>query len=485
MSDELWLAGPRLSRASRLVLFVGAAALAIACGWAAANGSIVVLLVLALTSVVTWYLPGVVPAILLVGPGFLHVLTYVSVGSAVRGDVLASPVRFLPVLAALFGPPAIRALLSQSSDFRARLFSRKAAGRWIVATMLMLLGVLVLRLFGSPAPIYGVTKVFGFVAYSVVPAMLVLLIATRRSDAERVLDTMLVIGGAWLCLALGIAVAKGDLNLYRADPGELLGGTSQAGGGLAARAALVALAGMAGALYTSRGRVLRLAVSTTALAMVVLSGHRGTAIALAAGILALMAALYRTRTASRAWYLLLALTVAAGVWVGWLNASPDVQERFRNPFQSTSYTGRVEGQKEALEAWLASPVFGNGTGSSGYLIAQTDQPGLGIVNGIYPHNITVELLAEVGLFGAGIFLVGLIGLLMKAWRRLGAQAPRWALPALFAMLTYSFVYAQGSADLTIQNDLWIISALLAIALVSDERTPAVASNAREQAQLTR
>jgi O-antigen ligase len=475
-----------LNRASRgLTLLVGAAALAIVCGWAAANGSIVVLLVLALTSIVTWHLPEVVPAILLVGPGFLHALTYVSVGSAVRGDVLASPVRFLPVLAALFGPPAIRALYSQSSDFRARLFSRRAAGRWIVATMLLLLGVLVLRLFGSSAPIYGETKILGFVAYSVVPAMLVLLTATRRRDAERVLDAMLVIGGAWICLALGIAVARGDLNLYRADPGELLGGTNEAGGGLAARAALVALAGMAGALYTSRRRALRLAVSTTALAMVVLSGHRGTAIALVAGILALMAALYRTRTARRAWYLLLALTVSAGVWVGWLNASPDVQERFLNPFQSTSYKERVEVQKDALEGWLASPLLGNGTGSSAYFIAQTDQPGLGIVNGIYPHNITVELLAEVGVLGAGIFLVGIIGLLMKAWRRLGAQAPRWALPALFAMLAYSFVFAQGFADLTIQNDLWIISALLAIALVSDERMPAMASNAQEQSPLTR
>ena len=91
----------RLSRGFVLSAVVGVAAVltgaAVGGGWGAA------FLVLVVVAWLTWTYPQVLPAILLVGPGFLHVLTYVSAGFAVRADVLASPLKFVPLLLALFG----------------------------------------------------------------------------------------------------------------------------------------------------------------------------------------------------------------------------------------------------------------------------------------------------------------------------------------------------------------------------------------------
>src|SRR5262245_55991669 len=109
----------------------------------------------------TWRWPGLVPALLLAGPGFLHLLTSISSGSqpAVRGDILASPWLFLPVLAALLGAPIAKVLLAPTPSFRSTVFAPGSAGHWLVVGMLLLWGILAVRLIGTPSPTYGATKV--------------------------------------------------------------------------------------------------------------------------------------------------------------------------------------------------------------------------------------------------------------------------------------------------------------------------------------
>lgn len=65
---------------------------------------------------------------------------------------------------------------------------------------------------------------------------------------------------------------------------------------------------------------------------------------------------------------------------------------------------------QALSVWSANPFFGSGTG--GFPIAA----GYGDSLGFYPHNIFLELLAEQGLVGTGLFL-GLIILLLRHFLR--------------------------------------------------------------------
>jgi O-antigen ligase len=117
-------------------------------------------------------------------------------------------------------------------------------------------------------------------------------------------------------------------------------------------------------------------------------------------------------------------------------------------------------------------VFGVGTGSSAFLATSSDQTSFGVVNGIYPHNVTIELLAELGLLGAGVYLATIGGTMWRAARRRRTQpADSWALMAALSCAAASFVASQAGADLTIQNDLWIFLSILAIAATVPVRRP--------------
>jgi O-antigen ligase len=459
----------RRSRSSLIsALLISSLAIAAGYGVAADLGPSILLAVT--LAGLCWRFPGIPVALLLVGPGFLHVFTYVSSGVAVRGDVLASPLLFAPLLIALFAPLMLRAFSPQGRLMRTRLLARRAAGRWLVGGMGALWAILVIRLVGSPAPTYGATKVLGFLAFSMMPSVLVLLSAREERDAERILNAIVVVGGAWLVLSLIVALGRGDLDLYRSDPGQVLGGMNEAGGGLGIRAGSVALVALAGAAFQSRWRFLRIVVAMLAIAVLLLSGHRGSALGFSIGFVTLLAAMWRTRV--RRWMPLraavLVVPILFGVAWGWAHAPSSIQERLRDPL-SQSFTDRLVVQGITVTAWLDSPIFGNGTGSSAFLITGHDQPSFGVVTGIYPHNVTLEVLVELGILGAIVFLASIGGVLWKGWRLL-RFADDWVTPAAVATVVHSFVVAQGNADLTISNDLWILSAVLAVALVRWEGT---------------
>jgi O-antigen ligase len=329
----------------------------------------------------------------------------------------------------------------------------------------LLLVILVLRFPGSPAPIYGATKILGFMAYSVFPVALIFTAFRSNRDGERILDAVLIVGASWLLLSLWIAVSHGSLDLYRADPGELLGGTSQSGGGVGGRAVPVALIALASASRSGRWRAARIGVGLVGIIVLVLSGHRGSIGAFLVGALVLIAFNFRRIHVRQVLSGLLAFT--ALVVIGWWtlqHAPAEVQARYEDPFASQSVADRVALQRLALSGWLESPVVGNGTGSSAFLATSSDQASFGVVSGIYPHNVSVELLAEVGLLGAATYLVTIGGTMLRAVRaRRGSPRDEWAIIAAGSCVSAAFVASQTGADLTIQNDLWIFLGILALA----------------------
>lgn len=425
------------------------------------------LLVLTSVAVTTWRWPQVVPAILLAGPGFLHALTSLSAGAATRSEVLASPVAFIPLLVALFGSPLLRTLGRPDAGVIPSIASG-SAGRWFFRGALLLLLLLVIRLPGSPSPVYGVTKTIGFVAYSVFPALMILFVFRSTRDARRILIAIAFIGVAWLTLSLAIAVSQGSLNLYRTDPGALLGGANQSGAGLAGPAVLVALIGIGGATNARGLRLLFLAAALLGVVTLVLSGHRGSLAAFLAGVVTLGVLNIRRLKLSQG--LAGAATLALVIWVSLavIGAAPsEIQERFQDPFASASFDDRIGLQRVAIDGWVESPLFGQGTGSSGFFVAGGDQGDFGVVSGIYPHNVTVELLLELGIVGALVYIVTIGGTVVRGYRsrRVVGRDEEWVLLVAIAVVVAAFVASQGGADLTIQNDLWILGAVLAVAAV--------------------
>jgi O-antigen ligase len=435
--------------------------------------------------VVTWRWPQVVPAALLVGPGFIHLLTSSVALGATRGDVLASPITFLPVLLALFGPPAFKGL-TDPSPWKWSAIAPRTAGRILITGMSILSVLLLIRFPGTSAPTYGLTKIVGFAVYSVFPVALVFVAFRNARDAERILDALLVIGAAWLGLSLLIAASHGNLDLYRADPGELLGGSSQAGGGLGSRAAYVAIVSIASVLGTSRRSVLRIGLGMVAIIVLLLSGHRGSILAFVVGMVVLLALTYRNVTLGRAIAGAIAIAVLAGAgWWAFQHAPTEIRQRYNDPLSSQSVNDRLALQRAALAGWFVSPIYGQGTGASAFLTTASDQSGFGVVNGIYPHNVLVELLAELGLIGAGAYVVAIGGTFIRALRaRKRTQlVPGWPVIAAASCTAASFAYSQVSADLTIQNDLWIIASVLALSAIPvlspDSARPSVVARASD------
>jgi hypothetical protein len=442
-------------------------AAAVAAGFLAASKPtlLIAIALLAGVAALTWVWPHCVPGILLAGPGFLHLLTSAAAGGGDRSAVLSSPLAFLPVLLVMFGPPVLRgASLSGTSSRRLALVPG-AAGRWLIVGMALLALLLVLRFPGTPAPIYGITKIIGFAAYSFFPVLLVFIAFRDEHDAESILDALLIIGAAWLTLSLVLAIRQSGFDLRSADPGQLLGGANESGGGLGDRAVPVALVALASAGRASRFGISRLLLGAIAIVVLLLSAHRGAILAFGGGLAMLLALNYsRIRASQVIWSVAGLLMLLSAGWFAYQHAPPDVRGRYVDPFASQSVQDRLALQRAAIQGFFDSPLIGAGTGSSAFLATASDQTSFGVVNGIYPHNVTVELLAELGILGAGTYFVTIGGTMWRAGRRRRTQLPdSWALVAALSCSTASFVASQAGADLTIQNDLWIMLSILAIA----------------------
>src|SRR2546425_6221923 len=374
------------------------AALGLAAGFLGSTDRAVGWVLLLLIAIGAAYAPYVLPALLLAGPAFLHVISYYWSSAVTRADVLSNPLEFLPVLLAFFVPPLARTAIVGSPLLSPPSLRKRSSGRWLMVAMLALAFMLGVRTVGSPSPIYGATKTFGFLAFSFLPSLFVLLTVRSLADVKRVLDAILVIGGTWIALALFLGFAKGDLNLYQTDPGLIFGSTNQAGGGLAGRAAIVAIIAVARMFTSRKGWLFAAGIGVAATLVIVLAGHRGSLLGLLGSLVLLSSMLVRRpRGREVAGFVFALLLMSLGALGGWRLAPEFIRERYRDPLQSTSFLARISGQQIAFEGWKSAPLFGNGTGSSAYLIALTDQPTFGIVQGIYPHNVVVELLAEVGV----------------------------------------------------------------------------------------
>ena len=121
---------------------------------------------------------------------------------------------------------------------------------------------------------------------------------------------------------------------------------------------------------------------------------------------------------------------------------------------------RFELWQLALTVWLNNPIqFLFGMGSAGYaeLFPWRDFT--------YPHNLPLELLAEYGLLGAGVFSIHVILVLRKVWARyrlgLGKEELMWL--AGFFVYFFSTMF---SGDLNSNRLFWFLLAGLLATVTS-------------------
>jgi len=127
---------------------------------------------------------------------------------------------------------------------------------------------------------------------------------------------------------------------------------------------------------------------------------------------------------------------------------------FKDPKQASnkSFDLREQYFRNAINLWRSYPIFGAGSGAFAYFFPK------GTFR-VYPHNIVLEALSELGIVGLGLLL-----LLMLASFRGFFQQHAWRYPLhLVAMgvFLYTLLNAMISGDLTSNRHLFLAIGLIA------------------------
>jgi O-antigen ligase len=210
--------------------------------------------------------------------------------------------------------------------------------------------------------------------------------------------------------------------------------------------------------------LLQLLPAAAAFAAMILLGARGPVLALAAALAVwfLLAGRRRIFLLPAAFALLLVLYTCSGF--------QPVPGLFH-----TGDTGRLELYRPAVDAFMETPLFGAGTGS---FTALAPYPGV-----FYPHNIFLEMAAELGLAGLAMVLLLIGGSFVRLLRLAavedklpGANSKEADSGPLVnkkaggaisgfagALLVYGLVNALVSGDITANFLLWLAAGLVAAA----------------------
>lgn len=157
----------------------------------------------------------------------------------------------------------------------------------------------------------------------------------------------------------------------------------------------------------------------------------------------------------RALSAMLALLVATGLLLGALQVERTARRLERallSPLDELAAGGRGEIWYTAWANLGSALVVGYGLGSSGLVMARSE--------GLYPHNIVLQVWLEAGLIGVILLLTTLAIPLAGFWRRRRRKGAKAALPFLVVYLFFVMGYLVSSNAYTARPIL--LSAMLTI-----------------------
>lgn len=199
------------------------------------------------------------------------------------------------------------------------------------------------------------------------------------------------------------------------------------------------------------------------LAGLLYSGSRGSLVGLLGAVGLVAGATFAMRRGRRYLLVMTALLIAAGAAVSFLfpSAVEMMNQRLKyalsGPLTVTART-RTERAAAALEQFLEHPFTGAGIGSfsSNYGCPE-------LVRGDYPHNILLEVAAELGLVGLAALVLLLVGGLsapVRILRTAHGENHKVVACTLLAIAGYLMINALFSGDL---NDNRLLFSALALA----------------------
>uniref|UniRef100_A0A7C4CDF6 O-antigen ligase domain-containing protein n=1 Tax=candidate division WOR-3 bacterium TaxID=2052148 RepID=A0A7C4CDF6_UNCW3 len=314
--------------------------------------------------------------------------------------------------------------------------------------------ILLSTLFGPETP-YGREKAFRFLTLTNLAVLAPFICLNSHSRLQRFLVINIVLG--FFVLLFGRVTSEG-LSAF---------GSTHIAAGRTLGLGVLASAYLCFRQSSLLRRLLWLAVGTALLAGFLLSGSRGSFVALVAAVAATGVMALAVRRGRR---LVLAVSAVAGLATLGVTlfapAAVEVMNRrltatVADPLTLTART-RLDRATAAFDAFAASPLFGAGIGGFDMLFSNVDTG-----RGDYPHNVFLEVAAELGLVGLAAFLLLLLRSLRRPFRALSyanrAAAASLALPRLIlALACYALVNALFSGDL---NDNRLLFAAIGMCFV--------------------
>lgn len=331
-----------------------------------------------------------------------------------------------------------------------------------VVCSLALFLVMVVRLPGPPTNVYGSHKLETYLIVNVALLAAGIVVGTRRRDVRRSLGLMLLVAlGAGVALVHEIATGvqptfagRYAISNEAYDPIAL--------GRLAAAGLLIGLyVLLAERKYRLVGVVAVPLMTITLLA----SGGRGSLLGVIAGMIVLfgVGSVFAVRRSAILAAIAASLVVASLVVPG--AAVTRATSVLFGGSEGLNSGGRTALWSAAWHAFLAHPLGGLGTGG----FAALDLPEN------YPHNLLLEIAAELGVIGLVPLLLTLgvgFAIITRAIRR-GPVSER-GLPVLVAaLLASAFVNALFSTDIPANYDVWLYLGL-GVGMASQLELPAQA-----------
>lgn len=316
-----------------------------------------------------------------------------------------------------------------------------------------LLGLMLLRLGASPAESYGSIKMQLYIADVLIAFIGAIFVGSCREDLDIFLLATFAIlaGGAFL---FSFNLVTGNAHALIAERFSL---TAQEYPIYLARDSadglLIAIYLILAATRV-RVRLLAIAATPTLIVAMIAAGSRGPVVAFVFGFVALIALVAangraRRRLAFVAGVLLVSIVVVPLVVPG--SSIGRSLSTILGSSSGLSSNGRSELWALALNAFNQHPLAGVGWG--GFSALSTE---------LYPHNILLEVSAELGILGV-IFVVGIVvSAVMKLvdmWR-IPDGGDKLVIALIASLLLTAFVNALFSGSIQDNSEIWLWTGLV-------------------------
>jgi O-antigen ligase len=313
----------------------------------------------------------------------------------------------------------------------------------------LILGLMIIRVSGSPGAAYGSQKVQLYVADNLVFLLGAIFVgASRRSLRLFLLITLAVVTAGGLLLLANLLTGhahqqfSGRFAISQQEGAIDLGRES-------ANGALIAI-GLILMSTSARVRLAALVALPITLVALVAAGSRGPTLAFVVGLITLVALTAVTGRARRRLLVVAAVMVGAAVLIPLVVPGSAIGRSLSTIIGSASglsSNGRSNLWSIAYNDFARHVWFGIGTGGFSALEPQL----------MFPHNLLLELSLEVGIIG-GLAVVAMIVMFMRrlvaAWQRtIGTRQIEVTL--LIALLVTAIVNAMFSGAIMDNSGVWL------------------------------